>query len=421
LLRTRSRRATRVAPRAALLAALASLALARGAAAQEASVATSPAAGAPEGAKAKTRIFPLPLYATNPNEGSTYGVMPVLIHVLPSGTITSILAPSASWNASAGITGTYRQYYYPDTVRSYAFIAAISQHVNRRLSFEYKDRTRQPGHGAWRFMGLVRRNLFFRYYGLGPETVPADESSYTRTTGLVQGAWAYFLTRDLSVGPVAELRGDRPEAIGLSGLPLMQERYPNAPGIDGAELMREGVALRFDTREGGEYATSGLFSEVTAWLGQAFHGFDLYGQTTWDTRLLVRETRTAQLAARVYWTQLFGAGANLPFYFRPSLGGEILLRGYPEDRFIGNGAWEIEMEQRLRIFETDIFGAHAEWRVDPFVIAGQVYEGPPSAAEVRVSAGAGFRVLVRPDVLGRIDVAYAGEGLNAYVSLGYAF
>jgi len=28
---------------------------------------------------------------------------------------------------------------------------------------------------------------------------------------------------------------------------------------------------------------------------------------------------------------------------------------------------------------------------------------------------------VKPNVLGRVDVAYAGEGLNAYVVLGYPY
>ena len=66
-------------------------------------------------------------------------------------------------------------------------------------------------------------------------------------------------------------------------------------------------------------------------------------------------------------------GDDVPFYDQASLGGELLFRGFPEDRFIDMGAWEVEVEQRLKLFQTHIFGVVADWRIDPFVAAGQVY------------------------------------------------
>src|SRR6185436_18584848 len=42
------------------------------------------------GAKAGYRFIPLPLYATSPNEGSTYGVMPVLMRVDDAGDVRMI-------------------------------------------------------------------------------------------------------------------------------------------------------------------------------------------------------------------------------------------------------------------------------------------------------------------------------------------
>jgi hypothetical protein len=40
---------------------------------------------------------------------------------------------------------------------------------------------------------------------------------------------------------------------------------------------------------------------------------------------------------------------------------------------------------------------------------------------VRVAGGLGFRAWVRPNVLGRVDVAYATDGIKAYVMLGYPY
>jgi hemolysin activation/secretion protein len=145
----------------------------------------------------------------------------------------------------------------------------------------------------------------------------------------------------------------------------------------------------------------------------------VFGQVLWNTRLLVEETSFLQLGARVYWRQLIG-GNDIPFYDQASLGGELLLRGFPEDRFIDKGAWEAEVEQRLRMLETHIFGVIADWRIDPFFAVGQVY-GTSPFSRVRYSGGIGLRMWIKPDILGRVDLAYGGEGVRAYVVLGYPY
>jgi hypothetical protein len=73
------------------------------------------------------------------------------------------------------------------------------------------------------------------------------------------------------------------------------------------------------------------------------------------------------------------------------------------------------------MFQTHIFGVVADWRIDPFVSAGQVYGEASPWSHVRLAAGTGLRVLIHPDILGRIDFAFGGEGLRAYVVLGYPY
>jgi len=59
-----------------------------------------------------TQIVPLPVYATLPNEGSTYGVMPVFLRVCPATRHTdTIMAPSITWNDVIHATGTLRLYH----------------------------------------------------------------------------------------------------------------------------------------------------------------------------------------------------------------------------------------------------------------------------------------------------------------------
>ena len=100
----------------------------------------------------------------------------------------------------------------------------------------------------------------------------------------------------------------------------------------------------------------------------------------------------------------------------------MLLRGFTEGRFVDRQAWTLELEQRIRVLRTHIFGVVADWRVDPFVAAGQVFDRLDDAASrPRTAVGAGLRAFVHPNILGRVDVAYAGEGVKVYVELGYPY
>jgi hypothetical protein len=139
-------------------------------------------AAAPRTAVAKVRFFPLPMYTTVPNEGSTYGVMPVFM--VPADDdpdrVKSITAPSLSWNSSAGVTATGRYYRYFEPLRSTHLLLSASTNINRSLWYTYDDDRRTPGQLTVNILVRVRRNLFYRYFGLGPDTTAAGESSYTR-------------------------------------------------------------------------------------------------------------------------------------------------------------------------------------------------------------------------------------------------
>jgi hypothetical protein len=80
------------------------------------------------------------------------------------------------------------------------------------------------------------------------------------------------------------------------------------------------------------------------------------------------------------------------------------------------------VEQRIRLFQTHFFRVTTDWRMDPFLIVGQVYDRTSNfVSHPRVAGGVGFRGWVQPTVLGRVDLAYSGEGFRAYVVLGYPF
>ena len=74
------------------------------------------------------------------------------------------------------------------------------------------------------------------------------------------------------------------------------------------------------------------------------------------------------------------------------------------------------------MFRAHWFGVTTDWRIDPFAAAGRVFgQIARPFSNVRLAAGVGFRAFVRPSVLARVDLAWAGEGVKAYVNLGYPY
>jgi outer membrane protein assembly factor BamA len=374
------------------------------------------------GSPAHTSFFPLPLYSTVPNEGSTYGFLPVFLRVSSSGEISSILAPSISWNKAAGVNTTFRYYRYPSRIDTFSVIAAASTKVNRTFLVTYEHLPWSPGSATAEVYGRARRNVFYRFFGLGPDSSEAGESSYTRRSLTITTRFGLNFPGHLNAGVRLTVRDDRPEVRAIYGLPTLQAAHPDAPGLDGAALGAVGASLRYDTRPRGDYAPRGLAAELAGGRAQGLRGFDHDWYVTAQGRALWEEASFLQGAARVYYNQLWAGRDQIPFYYQSSLGGEFLLRGFPEDRFFDHGAWEAETEQRFRVLRTRLFGVIADWRIDPFVAVGQVF---PSLAQAvsnpRLTGGVGLRVLVHPNVLGRVDLAYSGEGLRAYVVLGYPY
>jgi hypothetical protein len=379
-------------------------------------------AQAPPDNKWTLKFFPIPLYSTVPNEGSTFGAMPVFLGVDNTGTVKGIAAPSVSWNRAAGVNGTVRLYYFPNAVRSLSLIAAASTHVNRTLWITYTDLPIEPGRGTLEIEGMVRRNIFFRFYGFGPESDEANQSSYTRTTATATARWGWNLPWHFNVGFRGTLRSDQPQRYPIFSLPATQDLFPTAPGLAGASLIGGELSLRFDTRPVADYSADGIAAELRGGYAAGLSGFDHLWRVLAQVRGLFRETSWLQSAGRLYWTTETGGPRPIPFYYQSTLGGELLLRGFPEGRFFDRAAWVGEVEQRFRLFETHMFGVSTDWRIDPFVAVGQVYDQLQDAvAHPRLSVGAGLRAWVKPNILGRVDLAYTDEGFNAYVVLGYPY
>ena len=368
-----------------------------------------------------TRLIPLPVWATLPNEGDTWGAMPVFLRVCPNNQRTeSIIAPSTTWNSVIHYTGTFRWYHYPSDDTTFTFVGSVSTRINYNALVWWQKLPIQPGVWTDEVMLRLQRSAFFRFFGLGPDTPETAETSYTGRRAFVTARRGLNIARHLNLGASIGIERDGVEGIGVPGLPLARDVFAEAPGMRGATLLWQGASLRYDDRKGGDNAERGSRMELSAAVVEGLAGSPAFWRAGAQASTILPELGWVTGAARFAWTAVTSGQA--PFYQQSRLGGSFVLRGFTLDRFIDRQAWTAEVEQRIRVLRTHVYGVEADWRVDPFITAGQVFGAFDDAlSRPRLAAGLGLRAFVRPNVLGRIDLAVGGEGLKVYVEIGYPY
>ena len=368
-----------------------------------------------------TKIIPLPVWATDPNEGNTWGVMPVIMRVCRDDRTTAwMLAPSVTWNSIVRLTGTLRWYIYPSEDSNILVQASASTRIQFNFLVLWKQLP--PAVGAWTQELTVRfqRDPFARFFGIGPDTSEDAETSYTAVRALIAERAGVNLAEHVNLALTLGAEHDGVDAIGVKGLPLAPEVFPDTPGMAGATLLAQGIDLRYDSRPNNGLTDHGV--RIDAWVAyvEGVENSPSFLRTGVEASALWRELDWLGGAARGYWNRV-GSG-EAPFYQQSSLGGPFLLRGFAGGRFVDRQAWTAELEQRIRLLRTHFLGVDADWRVDPFVAVGQVFGDARDAfSHPRVSAGFGLRAFVQPNVLGRIDLADGGDGIEVYVELGYPY
>ena len=77
-------------------------------------------------------IIPIPEFITDPNEGNTYGILPVVLFTDEEDRIKYMLAPDFSYNDTKGFFPRLRFFGYPSRTRQYALVAGNPSAVAKR-------------------------------------------------------------------------------------------------------------------------------------------------------------------------------------------------------------------------------------------------------------------------------------------------
>ena len=375
-------------------------------------------------ATADTQIFPIPSASTSKNDGSDAGqIVPILI-TDPDAELKYLMAPMVIKNSIVGTRGTFNLFRYDTGGRQMQFIASLTEKIERKLVFNYIDPAFSDGRYFLNFGGTFFKNATSRFFGLGQTTVEADETNYTAREARANwrfGVYANEVTQ-IAVGQrVRQVSLQR----GATDLPFTGDLYPTVEGVQGETIIiGHRATFYYDTRNNLISPTDGMAVTAYAEVNQNLSNSDSPVFSRYELevkKLFPSESKRAILIIRADLQATLGS--QVPFFEQSSLGGQNNLRGYGVDRFIDKHLIAASVEERIHLVRAKIAGVAADFEMATFLDTGQVFNDfkDVSFKDYRMTPGIGFRGIVRPNVVGRIDYGYSKEGGAIFAGLDFPY
>jgi Omp85 superfamily domain len=261
-----------------------------------------------------------------------------------------------------------------------------------------------------------------RYFGLGPDTLKADASTYLREGLEVKGDAIFKPTRWFKAGAQTSFRTERIDEDGsYPNYAPLGERFTEAtaPGlarqpdywVSGAFVDIDYRDYPGNTRSGGHFRVS-----YDTWRDRQDYGYSFR-----DLRVEALHAFPIFDKKRVFIARMIAqsldspSGNTVPFYAMPTVGGSTTLRGFREFRFRDRNAFLLNGEYRWEAFSGLDMALFADW--------GQV--GPTWDAidfkELESDFGLGFRFNTFKSVFLRFDIARGSEGVRFNTAFTGAF
>ena len=375
--------------------------------------------------RVKVVTVPLPVIASSPNEGITSGALTAFLIHNKKDEINTLLAPQVNYNDNFGVTTSLYGAFYPSSEQNIEINLSQSSKVNHDYEFKIKDTSlldKKLELNAFIYKFSDGSSRFFGFQAKSPvqtETNYAnDEVGFNLSAGYQFGKFYQIVFgeryRDVTI---------RQGAVGK--LPNIKDIFSEAtvPGINGFSAHTPRLSLVYSTLDDKNMPTFGGYARATIEVSARFLGGAAdYRHYEAEMKGFIPFDKTRYISVfRLMYNQTLGE--RVPFLEQSILGGENTLRGYGRNRFIDNSFFLCNLEERIRLFRWEIFNVTADWELAPFIDLGAVMESLDKARanNFEFNPGVGFRAIVRPNIVGRVDMGIGREGPAIFVGLGYPF
>lgn len=365
----------------------------------------------------------IPLADTNKDFGFRYGVMPIWAFRDKRGDgIAAVIAPSIRYNRFLRTEFTWRTYFFPHK-ELIILRTSYSASVNREIFLRYFS----PEFLGTKFRLNAEFHLFrdgkFSFYGFGPESNDSDQSNYTRfklgeefTLGIPLGANFFAQVAHSNFRYKIE---DGP----ITTLPQLSEKFPEEASPGWKSLVNHGVALLYDSTNHPSLPTRGLFVSLGAQTSQRSLASDFTYQTyatQFKYYFNLREGKYVTVANFRFEQQ---TGERLPFYAQSLVGESTGLRLEGDGRYTDRGRMVLNLEERIRVARSPLLKFFSEIEISPFLDVATVFSSPEKLSLNSFKPGPGIaaRMLLRPQVVITLDIAWLGRKNNVILKVDYPF
>ena len=200
-------------------------------------------------ARADTQVFPIPSASTTKNDGNDAGLIVPILITDPDGELKYLLAPMVIRNSIVGTRGTFNLFKYDTGGRQMQFIGSFTEKIERKLVFNYIDPAFSDGRYFLNFGGAFFKNATSRFWGLGQDTVEADQTNYTAREIRANWRFGIYANEVTQVSVAQRFREVRVQRGAVESLPFTGAVFPDVPGVQGnTQIIGNRATFYYDTR-----------------------------------------------------------------------------------------------------------------------------------------------------------------------------
>lgn len=376
-------------------------------------------------------FIPIPSIGTDPNSGTTVGVIPTWLQTDDQHEIRRIIAPDVVYNPNFGWGAHGRVFGYTSGDEQWSVVGGIKERVEREFDAEFQRGRLRETRWSVNTSVIYDRDGTPRFFGIGNQSPVIEETNYTAQQEEMQVQVGFNLTHAWQLQYTARLEIEDVLPGTLSGITSIENRFGRILGVGVNRQVLNRLAVVYDTRDdlvipkngvqmiayGGLASRDGLLND--SMFSEAGGDGRAYWPIAADTVLAAHSAiRYLPTSHRVPFWALSSIGGD-----ESVVGGEQPLRGFGEGRYYDRDSFSSSVELRRKVATFDTVGSSVDLELTPFIDVGRVFarSGTFPLDQLHHVYGVGFRGVARPFVVGYVDIGYGSEGVAAFTGLNYPF